>query len=417
MSKLRTWVGVLLAAATMVLLSGCPQAPQPDSAGSQPSADTTASSPTEGGGQAAGMTNQWGPADGVPLGGYMSLTGPIATFGQSSNMAMGMAIEEINAAGGVLGGQKLKLVMEDSESKPEQSTVAAQRLIDVHHVVGVIGEVASSNSLAAAPVCQQAKVPMLSPSSTNPRVTKMGEYIFRACFTDDLQGAYMAICATQKGFKRAAILKDVSSDYSKGLTEVIQARFTQDGGEVVAVEGYQQNDPDFSATLTKLKPLNLDVIFVPGYYQDVGLILKQARELGLNTPMVGGDGWDSPVLADLAGKYLNQDCWFVNHYSKDEDRPKVRQFVDGFKQRYGSDPDALAACAYDAVYVVAEALERAGAADPVKLREALATTRDFDGVTGTITIDADRNASKPCVVLGFQDGKQVVVGRLTPDQV
>lgn len=410
--------GWLAAAGALVTLAGCPAPAPPEGSEAQPT-QTAAPTPTDSAAQpAAGMRTTWGPDDGIVIGSYMSLTGGIATYGQSSNMAMGMAIEEINDRGGVLGGRKLRLVVEDSESKPEQSTVAAQRLIDVHHAVCVVGEVASSNSLAAAPVCEQAGIPMLSPSSTNPEVTLKGKFIFRACFTDDQQGAYVALFAAKhKGYRKAAILQDISSDYSKGLTKVITERFTEYGGTIERTEGYQQGDPDFSAQLTKLKGLGLDVIFLPGYYQDVGKIIKQARELGLTTPFVGADGWDSPVLVELAGDYLDQDCYFVNHYSKSEDRPEVKRFVQGFKERYNQEPDALAACAYDAIGIVAKAIDKAGNTDPKQLRDAIAATKDYHGVTGVITINAERNALKPCVVLAFKQKEQVIETTLTPADI
>ncbi|MBI2297749.1 MAG: ABC transporter substrate-binding protein [Armatimonadetes bacterium] len=418
MRTYRRLLGWPLAVAFAALLSGCPPPPVPpaETPTSGPATAPTTPAPTAPTNAGAGSKTDWGDPAGIAIGGYMSLTGDTATFGQSSNMAMGMAVEEINAKGGVLGGQKLHLTMVDTESKQDVSAIAAQRLIDGKSVV-VVGEVASSNSLAAAPKCQAAHVPMLTPSSTNPTVTQKGDYIFRACFTDNQQGAYMALFAAKElKAKRAAILKDISSDYSKGLTEVIQKRFESAGGKILRVEGYQQKETDFSPTLTSLKALNLDAVFVPGYYGEVGLIVKQARELGLKCPFVGGDGWDSPKLAEVAGANLDG-SFYVNHYSKEEDRPKVKEFVSGFKQRYGSDPDALAACAYDAIYIVADALNRAGAADSQKLRDALATTQGYDGVTGVITIDAERNASKPCVILGFQNGKEVMKGTMKPTDV
>jgi branched-chain amino acid transport system substrate-binding protein len=422
MSKLARAVWGAVAVASLTLLAGCP-APPP-AAG--PAPKTEAKTPTDaapakteevklGGG--AGSKGLWGPEDGISLGSYMALTGGNATFGQSSNMAMGMAIEEINAAGGVLGGKKLKLSVEDTESKAESSVNAAERLLDTKGAVVLIGEVASSCSLAVAPMAQKKGIPMLTPSSTNPTVTEKGDFIFRSCFTDDQQGAYVVKFALSRGYRKGVIIKDIENDYSKGLEKVITELFPKGGGKILQSFGYTLKQPDFSPILTEAKGLEPDVIFVPGYYEQVGVIIKTARELGIKAAIVGADGWDSPVLARIAGASLDQDCYFVNHYSKDEDRPKVQDFVKNFKQRYSEDPDALAACAYDAIYIVKEAIERAKGTEPKALRDALAATKDFDGVTGRITIDKDRNASKPCVVLGFKEGKQVLVTSLKPSDL
>lgn len=397
-----------------LFLTGCPAPPPPAAGptdGTAPGATETALEPTADAG--AGQKSQWGPDDGIVIGGFMSLTGDIASYGTSSNMAMGMATDEINEQGGVLGGKKLKLVMEDTASKQDQAVNAARRLLDKHQATVLVGEVASSLSLAVAPVCQERQVPMLSPSSTNPTLTDKGNYVFRACFTDNQQGAYIAQFALKKGYRKGAILQDVGQDYSKGLAKVIGEEFAKGGGEIVATPSYTSQDKDFSAPLTNLKAQNVDVIFLPGYYTEAGLIIKEARQLGLTAPFVGGDGWDSPKLVEIAGADLNEGCFFVNHYSKTDPSPKVQQFVTNFNQRFGSDPDALAACAYDAMYIVAEAIDRAGSTDAAAIRDALAATKDFEGVTGTITINDHRDALKPCVVLGFENQQQVVVDRIT----
>lgn len=404
--------GLALLSATL-MLTGCPAPPPADSGvatGGQP-AGGPAAGPAQGG--SPGLRSQWGPADGIVIGGFMSLTGDISSYGTSSNMAMGMATEELNAAGGVLGGKSIQMIMEDTASDQAQAINAARRLLDKHHAVALVGEVASSLSLAVAPVAQEAGIPMLSPSSTNPTLTAKGDYVFRACFTDNQQGAYVARFALKRGYQNGAILQDVGQDYSKGLAKVIEEVFTQGGGKIVAKQSYTSQDKDFSAPLTNLKSQQLDVIFLPGYYTEAGLIIKEARQLGITAPFVGGDGWDSPKLVEIAGEHVDQDCYFVNHYAKSDPRPKVKAFVDSFRQRYGEDPDALAACAYDAMYIVADAINRAGSTDPKKLRDALAATKDFDGVTGTISINAQRDALKPCVVLGFQNQQQSVVDHIT----
>lgn len=420
-------LGSLLALVALGLsLSGCP-APPPDAEstagapGADPATAPTADSatPTSDRGDSGGsdtQRNAWGDERGIPLGSYMSLTGDIADYGTSSNLGMGLAVEEINAAGGV-NGQPLYLRVEDAASKQEEAVNAARRLLDVHHVVTLIGEVASSLSLAVAPIAQKAGVPMLSPSSTFPPLTDKGDYIFRSCFTDAQQGAYIGKFALDQGYRRGALLTDVGQDYSKGLAENIEQTFEAKGGEIVARQNYTSQDKDFSAPLTDLKSQNVDVIFVPGYYQEAALIIKQARELGIEAAIVGGDGWDGSVLQELAGDYLDDDCYFVNHYHKSADDPRVKQFVEAFRERFGRDPNAMAATAYDAIHIVADAIERAGSSDPAAIRDALAATKDFAGVTGTITIDDQRNAVKPCVVLGFENGEQTVVDRISPEEI
>jgi len=352
----------------------------------------------------------------IKLGSFMCNTGNIATFGQSTTRAMGLAVEEINAQGGVLG-KKLQLIVEDDGSDQQQVPNAVNKLITKDQVVVVIGEVASSNSMAGASVCQPAGVPMLTPSSTNVNVTKEGDFIFRSCFTDDFQAAVMALFARRNLKARtAAILKDVQSDYSKGLTEFFQKSFTALGGRVLGVEAYAQKDKDFSAQLTKIKTLKPDVIYLPGYYEDIGNICRQARELGLTATFIGGDGWDSPKLTELGGEAV-EGCYFSNHYSKEEQRPEVQAFVKTFQERYGEAPDALAACGYDAVRIVADALRRAGTVDRRALRDALAQTKNFPGVTGIITLDAQRNAQKKAVVLTIKQGQQKYVTTISPEEV
>jgi len=359
------------------------------------------------GGEAAGV---------IKLGSFMCNTGSFATFGQSTTKAMKLAVEEVNAAGGVLG-KPLELIVEDDQCKPEEAANAVRKLIDQDQVVVVVGEVASSNSLAAAPICQAARIPMLTPSSTNPEVTRKGDFIFRACFIDTFQGAVMAHFAVEHlKAKTAALLGDVNSDYSQGLIEFFTKKFEALGGRVVATESYMQNDKDFKTQLTKLKALKPDVVFVPGYYNEVSLIVKQARELGLTMPFIGGDGWDSPKLVEIGGQAV-EGCYFSNHYSKDEDKPEVQRFVQTFQEKYGEVPDALAACGYDAIRLVADAIQRAGSTDPQAIRDALAKTKDFPGVTGTITIDADRNARKSAVVLTIRNGQQEYVTTITPAQI
>lgn len=349
----------------------------------------------------------------IKVGVYVDLTGQTSSFGQSTRNGIQLAVDEINAAGGV-NGRKIALTVEDDQGRTEQAKTVVEKLINQDKVVAVLGEVASSNTLAAAPVAQSAKIPMITPSSTNPRVTQVGDYIFRVCFLDDFQGSSIAKFAANdlKG-KTAAILGDVNSDYSKGLTEFFEKEFTKLGGQVVAKEAYTQTDPDFKAQLTKIRNLNPDVIYVPGYYGQVGIIVKQARELGMNMPMLGGDGWDSPELWSLGGEAL-RNTFITNHYSADDPNPVIQTFVKNYKAKYNNvAPDSLAALAYDSAKVLADAIKRAGGTDSAKLREAINATKDFAGVTGLISINAERNAVKPAVVLEVNPATKQLLPKTT----
>jgi branched-chain amino acid transport system substrate-binding protein len=353
----------------------------------------------------------------ILVGEYGSLTGGIATFGISTRDGSQQAFDEINAAGGVLG-KKIKLMVEDDQSKPEEVGTVVTKLINQGHVTSMLGHVASSYSLAAAPICQASKIPMITPSSTNPRVTQIGDYIFRVCFMDNFQGAVMAKFAwdTLKA-KRVAILVDIRNDYSVGLQGVFREQFKSRGGQIVAEQSFSQGDSDFHAQLTQIKSTNPDAIYVPGYYTEVGTIAHQAKELGLNAPLLGGDGWDSPKLWEIGGTALNG-CYFSDHYSTDDPSPIVQKFVTDYKKRYNNQlPDALAALAYDAAKILADAMTRAGSTDGAKVRDAIAATKDYTGVTGKITIGPDRNAVKPAVVLKVENGKYVLVETIPPEAV
>jgi branched-chain amino acid transport system substrate-binding protein len=349
----------------------------------------------------------------IVVGEYGSLTGNTATFGQSTKNGSEMAFDEINKAGGLLG-KPVKLIVEDDQSKPEEAATAVTKLINQNAVQAVLGEVASSRSLAAAPICQGAKVPMVTPSSTNPKVTQVGDYIFRVCFTDIQQGeADAKFAAKSLKLKKAALLYDVRNDYSVGLRLVFAQKFKEYGGEIVAEQSYSEGDSDFRAQLTQLKSANPEVIYVPGYYTEVGTIARQSRDLGISAPLLGGDGWDSPRLWEIGGKALNG-CYFSNHYSVDDPAPAVQKFVADYKAKYGATPDALAALGYDAARILADAMKRANSSDGAKVRDALAQTKAYAGVTGNITIDKDRNAVKPVVMLKVQDGKFVFQERIEP---
>jgi branched-chain amino acid transport system substrate-binding protein len=349
----------------------------------------------------------------IVIGEYGSLTGNTATFGTSTKNGSEMAFREINAEGGVLGRQ-VRLIVEDDQSKPEEAATAVTKLINQNSVQAVLGEVASSRSLAAAPICQGAQVPMVTPSSTNPKVTQVGDYIFRVCFTDIQQGeADAKFAAESLKIKKAALLYDVRNDYSVGLRLVFAQKFKEYGGEIVGEQSYSEGDSDFRAQLTQLKSANPELIYVPGYYTEVGTIARQARDLGITAPLLGGDGWDSPRLWEIGGRALNG-CYFSNHYSVDDPAPAVQKFVKAYRAKYGETPDALAALGYDAARILADAFRRAGSTDGPKVRDALAATKDFPGVTGSITIDKDRNAIKPVVILKIEDGKFLFQEKIEP---
>lgn len=350
----------------------------------------------------------------ILVGEYGSMTGGQATFGQSTHNGIMVAIDEINNAGGV-NGRKLRVITEDDQSKAEEAANTVTKLISQNSVVAVLGEVASSSSLAAAPICQANKVPMITPSSTNEGVTKVGDYIFRMCFIDPYQGEAMANYLTkQAGMKRAAVLVDVKSDYSTGLAQFFERTFLANGGQIVAKQSYAQGDSDFRSQLTTLKAANPEVIFVPGYYNDIGQIAIQARDLGMKMPLAGGDGWESPKLIEIGGKSL-EGCLYSNHYHVDDPAPVVKDFIQKYEERYGAKPDSLAALGYDAAKVLADAMKRAGTTDGPKLREAIAATKNFPGVTGVITLGPDRNPiGKKLVVLEIKNGQLTLKATVDP---
>jgi branched-chain amino acid transport system substrate-binding protein len=349
----------------------------------------------KGGNSTSGQTG-----DTIRIGVYGDTTGATSSFGQSTKNGIQLAFEEINAAGGV-NGKKLEMVFEDDQGTPEKAKTVISKLINQDKVVAVLGEVASSNSLAAAPVAQEAKIPMISPSSTNPKVTEVGDYISRVCFIDPFQGSVMAkFAANTLKAKTAAILGDNSSDYSKGLTKFFEEEFNKLGGTVITKQTYAQKDQDFKAQLTQMRDQKPDIIYVPGYYGEVGIIAKQARELGMTQPLLGGDGWDSPELWKLGGSAL-KNAYISNHYSADNPAPEIQNFVKAYTAKFKVAPDSLAALAYDSGKVLADAIKRAGGTDSAKLKDAINATKDFPGVTGKITLDGSRNAVKPAVVLAL----------------
>lgn len=359
-----------------------------------------------------GGTSDTGP---IRVGVYADLSGLTSSFGQSTVNGIRMAADEINRAGGV-NGRQIELIVEDDQGLPNQAATVVTKLITQDRVHAVLGEVASSNTLAAAPIAQGARIPMITPSSTNPRVTQVGDYIFRVCFTDTFQGEAAARFAYNTlRARRAAILTDVNSDYSRGFGGAFKDTFTRLGGQIVQEQSYQQTDADFSGVLTAIRTANPDVIFIPGYYGQVGVIARQARQLNIAAPLLGGDGWDAPQLFELGGQALNG-ATLTNHYSVDDPTPRVQEFAAAYRQRYnGTTPDAIAALAYDAMKVLADSIRRAGTTDGPRLRDAIAQTSNFAGITGTITINNERNAVKSVVVLEVRDGRFIYRETIQPE--
>jgi len=367
----------------------------------------------------------------IVIGEYGSLTGATATFGISTKNGIELFLDNMNAAGGI-GGTKVRVLVEDDRSLPEEAATAVNKLIDQDGAIAVLGEVASSRSMAAAPICQQAGVPMITPSSTNPKVTELGDHIFRVCFIDPFQGQMIAKFAKERlNFTRGAVFRDIRNDYSVGLADYFTQAFHALGGTVISDESYSEGDQDFKAQLTVIKSKKPQFLMVPGYYTDVGLIARQAREIGLDVPMLGRDGWVSDQLLEIAQGALNG-SYMVNHYWVDDPNPAVQKFVNDYRSRYNATPDGLAALAYDAAGVLVASLDRLRQEDPeafkalqgprndaqkaarAKLKDRIASTKEFPGVTGKITLDASRNAVKPAVFVGIKDGKYEFVAMVEP---
>lgn len=340
----------------------------------------------------------------IRIGWYGALTGPTATFGVATRDGVEFAVEEINASGGLLG-RKIQLVAEDDQGKPEESAAVVSKLITSDEVLAVIGQNTSGNSLAAAPIAQSNEVPMISPSSTNPDVTKKGDYIFRACFTDPLQGRALAdFTRSTLALQRVAVFTDVKSDYSIGLASVYSTRFREAGGTIVATQSYSAGDSDFRSQLTAIRAAQPQAIFIPGYYTDAAQIAMQARELGVNVPLIGGDGWESPKLLEIGGNALDG-SFFAATVSLASPDPAVQKFVAAWKAKKGLDPEGLNALGYDSMMIVADAIRRAKSTDGPAIRDAIAATRNFPGASGTISFGADRDPIKPVPIVEVRNGK------------
>ena len=332
------------------------------------------------------------------------MTGNTAHFGQDTDKAVRLAVDEVNAAGGVLK-KKVRVVTLDDRGDSAEAANAVSRLIDVEKADAILGEVSSSLSLAGGRVAQRRKIPMVSPSSTNPKVTEVGDYIFRVCFLDPFQGKVMATYAKNTlKMDKVAILKDVKNDYSIGLAEAFKTSFTALGGSIVVEQSYSAGDTDFSAQLTAIKGSPAQALYVPGYYSEVGSIARTKDRLGLKIPLMGGDGWDAPDLFKIGGPALDG-SYFSNHFAPDAATPKAQKFVVDFKKKYGVEPTGLGALGYDAAAVLFAAMERAGSVASDAVRIALGKTKDFEGVSGKITINANRDADKSAVVIKIEGGK------------
>lgn len=353
----------------------------------------------------------------IKVGANFERTGNVANYGQATLDGFNLAIKEINDAGGI-NGKKIKVVEADNKSEASEAVNAATKLISDDKVKVLVGPAVTANVIAETQVATDNKVPIIAPCATSPDVTvengSVKPFVFRSCFIDPQQGSVMAKFAVEKlKAKTAVIYVDNSSDYSKSLGKVFKEKFEAAGGKVVMEEAFLAKDQDFKAALTKLKTANADVVFVPAYYEEVGKIVKQARELGFTQPFLGTDGWDDPKVADIAGADALNNTYFSTHYSdKDEE---VKGFVDAFTKEYGHAPNVFAALGYDAGKMLADAIKRAGSDDPEKIQKALEETKDLKVGTGTITMDKDHNPIKQAVILENKNGDRVMVAKIMPD--
>jgi branched-chain amino acid transport system substrate-binding protein len=363
---------------------------------------------------AAGCAHSGAPAaDEIRVGHYASLTGSQATFGQSTDNGIRLAVEAVNQSGG-LHGKKIHLITYDDRGDAKEAGTAVTRLTSRDQVAAVLGEVASGLSLAGAPVCQESGIPMVTPSSTAPEITAVGDRIFRVCFMNRFQ-AYACAKFAREQLKAhdAAILYDQKLPYSVGLADEFEKQFTGMGGRIATRLSYQEGDQDYSAQLTSIRGSNPDIVFVPGYYTDAANIAVQARKLGIRVPLVGGDGWDSAKLAEIGGDAIDG-CYFCSHYCQQDPRPRVQEFLRNYRQQFGTEPDAMAALGFDAARILFAAIEKAASQSGADIAAALAATKNFEGVTGRISIDRDRNAVKPAVILEMKHGVPTLAATIEP---
>lgn len=357
------------------------------------------------------------PAKEIKIGLITPLSGDVKTFGESTKNAFEIAVKEANATGGA-AGLRIATVIVDDKNDPTEASNAANLLINQHRVRAIVGSVTSKATIPVSDMAQAYKIPTITPTATNPKVTvadgKRKEYMFRACYTDSFQGTVMAKFARETlHAATAAVLYDASNDYSKGIAEVFRDAFSGSGGTVAAYESYGKDDVDFSALLTKVRAAKPDVLFLPDYYNKVGLIAKQAREKGVRATLIGPDGWDSPELVKVAGKAI-EGGYFSNHYSPEDTRPEVVNWVKKYQEKFHQTPDALGTLAYDATNMLIEAIRKANSDDPGKIRDALASMKGFTGVTGTFTMDENGDPVKSAVIIQIRDGRQKFLQVVNP---
>lgn len=354
----------------------------------------------------------------IKIGANLELSGGVASYGQSIEEGLDLALEEINKEG--IDGKKLELVKVDNKSEASEATNGAIKLISQDKVSAIIGAATSGNTLAQVELAQKNKTPLITPTGTNPTVTLkdgvLNDYVFRTCFIDPFQGTVAAnFAANDLKVKNAAIIIDSSSDYAKGLAAAFQKSFEKSGGKIVAEEAYIAKDTDFNAILTNIKAKNPEFVFLPGYYEEVGLIIKQARALGIEVPFMGGDGWDSPKLVEIAGNDPLNNTFITNHYSSGDSDKKVQDFVKAFQDKYdGKSPDAFNALGYDSLYFLADAIKRAGSSEPAKIQKALEETDGLSLVSGTLKLDENHDPVKSAVILEYKDGKQEFNTKVNP---
>jgi len=353
----------------------------------------------------------------IRIGINAEITGSKPTVGDSCKNAAELLAAQVNAAGGLKVGDKkypITLFIEDNEDKPESAAAAAKKLISQNTVLAIIGPNASGNAIPAARICEDAKVIMISPWSTNPKTTENMKYVFRACFLDDFQGEVMAKFARDNlKAKTAAVLYDVASEYNKGIAEFFKKSFEKMGGQVVAFESYTKDDKDFSSQLTKIKAANPDVLFLPNYYNEVPLQVQQARRLGITCPLIGSDSWGSSELLTLGGKDL-EGSFFSTHYAPDMATPKAQKFIKDYEAKYGKKPDDVAALTYDSGQLLLAAITKAGSLDRQKVRDALANISEFEGVTGTMKFSGTGDPIKSAVIIQIKDGKFKYFATVSP---
>ena len=355
--------------------------------------------------------------DTIKVGAAFELTGNVANYGKSTNEGLKLAIDELNKAGGV-NGKKISLVESDNKSEPAESGNAVTKLITQNKVAAIVGPATSGCVNAATPIATSNKIPYIAPCATAPNITndngKVKEFVFRACFIDPFQGQVMAVFADKTlKVKNVAIFYDSSSDYSKGLAEVFQKTFEGKGGKIVAKEAFLGKDVDFKAALTKLKASNPDALYIPGYYEEVSKIIKQAREMGITCPLIGSDGWESPKLAEIAGKDALKDCYYVSAFNAKDEDPSVQDFIKKFKAKYQKDPDIFAMQGYNAGLILADAIKRAGTTDGTKLAKAIAETKDLQIASGKLTFDANHNPVMPALIIAIENGVPVLKEKIS----